>query len=180
MRRTTGGGTLKPRLHDTTGCTTSCRTGRTTGCVVYTRLNEEDDRRRHSDERAPVPTESRPSRRRRFYRSNCIRIRTTDGSSEAALFGGAEKGVRVVFGMAVVITAAAVLSLCGLLVVIRRIGRRVSYHEPSRRRWNDCVDDVRLRRRDQPTRTTLIPLNNLVELSSMHVSSSKTSLLHAI
>ena len=121
------------------------------------------------------------SRRRRFFRSNCIRIRTTDSSGNAARFGGAENGVRVVFGLAVVITAVAVLSLCGLLVVIRRIGRRVSYHEPSRR-WNaadDCVD-VRRQQRQQTTRTTLIPLTNLVELSSMPVSSSKTSLLHAI
>ena len=121
-------------------------------------------------------------RRSRFFRSSCIRIRTTEDSGNAARFGGAENGVRVVFGMAVVITTVAVLSLCGLLVVIRRIGRRVSYHEPPGR-WNaaeDCVD-VRRQRRDTPAvRTTLIPLTNLVELSSTPISSSKTSLLHAI
>lgn len=120
--------------------------------------------------------------RRRFFRSSCIRIRTTDDSGRAARFGGAENGVRVVFGMAVAITTVAVLSLCGLLIVIRRIGRRVSYHEPPGR-WNaaeDCVD-VRRQRRDTPAvRTTLIPLTNLVELSSTPISSSKTSLLHAI
>jgi len=120
-------------------------------------------------------------RRRRFFRSNCIRIRTTKDSGRAAQFGGAESGVRVVFGMAVVITTVAVLSLCGLLVVIRRIGRRVSYHEPPGR-WNTADDHVDLRRqcRDQATRTTLIPLTNLVEVSSTPISSSKTSLLHAI
>jgi len=118
----------------------------------------------------------------RFFRSSCIRIRTTKDSGNPARFGMAENGVRVVFGMAVVITTVAVLSLCGLLVVIRRIGRQVSYHEPPGR-WNaaeDCVD-VRRQRRDTPAaRTILIPLTNLVELSSTPISSSKTSLLHAI
>jgi len=128
-----------------------------------------------------------PRRSRRFFRSSCIRIRTTDGaSSRLARFGGSEHGVRVVFGMAVLITTVAVLSLCGLLVVIRRIGRRVSYQEPVAGRWTaaeDCVDSRR-RRRDTPrtaaVRTTLIPLSNLVELSTTQISSSKTSLLHAI
>ena len=120
--------------------------------------------------------------RRRFFRSSCIRIRTTADSGKVAGFVRAENGVRVVFGIAVVITTIAVLSLCGLLVVIRRIGRRVSYHEPSGR-WNsaeDCVD-IRRQRQDRPAvRNTLIPLTNLVELSSTPISSSKTSLLHAI
>jgi len=122
-----------------------------------------------------------PPRRHSFYRSNCIRIRTRESAETSSRFGGAEDGVRVVFGVAVVITTVAVLSLCGLLVVIRRIGRRVSYHEAPGR-WNaadDCVD-ARRQRRDEAIRTTLIPLTNLVELSSTPVSSSKTSLLHAI
>ena len=137
------------------------------------------------DHAADVDKETRTPvtpRRRRFFRSSCIRIRTTEESGNAARFGGAENGVRVVFGMAVVITTVAVLSLCGLLVVIRRIGRRVSYHEPSGR-WtaaDDGVDARRQRRDTPPARTILIPLTNLVELSSTPVSSSKTSLLHAI
>ena len=120
--------------------------------------------------------------RRRFFRSSCIRIRTTEDSGNASRFGGAESGVRVVFGMAVVITTVGVLSLCGLLVVIRRIGRRVSYHQPPGR-WSAAEDtnDARRQRRDTPAaRTILIPLTNLVELSSTPISSSKTSLLNAI
>jgi len=143
----------------------------------------EDDHAADADEGERLRTRAAP-RRHRFFRSNCVRIRTTDDSANAARFGGAESGVRVVFGMAVVITTVAVISLCGLLVVIRRIGRRVSYHEP-RRRWNateDRVDARQRQRRDAApaTRVTLIPLTNLVELSSTPISSSKTSLLNAV
>ena len=29
---------LKPRLHDTTGCQVGCQTGLTTGCIVYANI----------------------------------------------------------------------------------------------------------------------------------------------
>jgi len=142
---------------------------------------EDDHPTSDPDEESQNPTLVTPHRRR-FFRSSCIRIRTADDAGNAARFGRAENGVRVVFGMAVVITTVGVLSLCGLLVVIRRIGRRVSYHEPPGR-WTAAENhlNTRRQRRDTPAaRTILIPLTNLVELSSTPISSSKTSLLHAI
>jgi Leucine-rich repeat (LRR) protein len=153
---------------------------------------------------------------------SCIRVRTIDRRAEA-VFGHPDhfgddyfdvrgsldatttRAIRTVFGATLVSAIVAVVSLCGLLVCVRRLRtrrRRFAYADPAERSGSGVVvrhrDDwlARLNSADGDTgtwragcgngrklfggRATLIPMNNLVDLPSTNLSSSRTSLLHAL
>jgi len=160
------------------------------------------------------------------HTDSCIRVRTADRRISAVVpnvDGGDDAGyefkvsresddatatgvIRTVFGATVMSSVAAVLSLCGLLVCVRRMRtryRRHTYSDPTggRRDSGGHHRDERLRKlcsdngHDDTVarrsiggngrgfvggRVNLIPMSDLGELPSTNLTSSRTSLLHAV